>query len=78
MTRPAWSGTDPVEADVAYCNCRWLHDASRLPPALIAWEDAGSLRSMLEAGMFGKYPTIYYIGVESLPLLGSRDCGKGV
>jgi len=33
------------------CNCWWLYDASRLPPALIAWEDAGSLTTV-DADLF--------------------------
>ncbi len=33
------------------CACWWLHDASWLPPALIAWEEAGSL-TIVDADLF--------------------------
>jgi len=33
------------------CDCWWLYDASRLPPALIAWEEAGSL-TIVDADLF--------------------------
>ena len=32
-------------------DCWWLYDASRLPPALIAWEEAGSL-TVVDADLF--------------------------
>jgi len=33
------------------CDCWWLYDASRLPPALIAWEEVGSL-TVVDADLF--------------------------
>ena len=35
------------------CDCWWLYDASRLPPALIAWKDAGSLTTV-DADLFDR------------------------